>query len=95
MTSSLGSAGISAGASGNGGGSPMAAFGSPDTIGARMQELSRAQKIAADSGQHPQDALANVSTLSEGMMRCNALSGIARANVKKNSAAAAPHLTAC
>ncbi len=82
------SAGTRAGGSGSGGGTPMAVFGTPDTLSARVQELSRAQKLVADSEQHPQDALASVSTLSEGMMRCNALSGIARTNVKKNSAVA-------
>jgi hypothetical protein len=55
---------------------------------ASMQERERANQIVEDSEAHPQDALAQVSSIADLEARASALEGIARANVKKNSTVA-------
>lgn len=56
------------------------------------EQMARLQKIIADAETHPQDALANVSTLSSPGMKANALEAIARATLKKNPSVAKPAL---
>ena len=51
-------------------------------------QMERMQKIAADAEAHPQDALANVATLTSPMMKAQALEQIARASWKKNPSVA-------
>lgn len=51
-------------------------------------EMQRASKIVADADEHPQDALANASALSDPRQKTSALLGIARATLKKNSSVA-------
>jgi len=51
-------------------------------------EMERMQRIVADAEAHPQDALANVATLTSPEMKLGALQGIARATWKKNPSVA-------
>lgn len=51
-------------------------------------EMERMQRIVADAEAHPQDALANVATLTSPEMKLGALQGIARAAWKKNPSVA-------
>ena len=73
---------------GRGSGGAVTMFGAGPGPGGRgmpdREEMARAQKIIADAEAHPQDALANVATLTSVDMKANALEGIARATVKKN-----------
>lgn len=51
-------------------------------------QMERMQRIVADAEAHPQDALANVATLTSPEMKAQALQGIARVTWKKNPSAA-------
>jgi hypothetical protein len=51
-------------------------------------QMERTQRIAADAEAHPQDALANVATLTSPEMKAQALEQIARATWKKNPSVA-------
>lgn len=54
----------------------------------QVDEMQKAAKIAADAEDHPQQALANAGAIQNKSFRAQALMGIARANVKKNSSVA-------
>src|SRR5206468_7625768 len=57
-------------------------------MAAQVQEMQRAAKIASDAEEHPQDALANAGGIQNKSFRAQALIGIARSNVKKNTSVA-------
>ena len=68
-----------------GGGAMMMVGGGP---GMDRVQMERMQKIAADAEAHPQDALANVATLTSPEMKAQALERIARVSWKKNPSVA-------
>nr|MDP9264449.1 hypothetical protein [Acidobacteriota bacterium] len=76
-----------------GGGTMSFVGGGPGPRGGGAPEMDRVQmermqRIMADADAHPQDALANVATLTSPEMKAHALEGIARAAWKKNSSVA-------
>jgi hypothetical protein len=73
------------------GGMATMSFGGPGPRGGPgldRVEMERMQRIVADAGPHPQDALANVATLTSPDMKVQALQAIARVTWKKNPSVA-------
>jgi tetratricopeptide (TPR) repeat protein len=76
-SSSPGSVGM-----GGGGGWPFSVHGSPQSMQAIMAEMHRAQAIVADAEKHPQEALANMATVSDPGLRATGYGSIARLVMK-------------
>ncbi len=62
----------------------FAVSGNSSNIAAKMQEMARAQKLLADADTHPEQVLANVSTIQDPSLRAQTLSNLARMAWKKH-----------